>query len=79
MPDQPRKRSGGPSGRHTSPRRKLTGRPDFAAQDAAAAAQGLAWTDWAWAILERAARRKRGEHEERHLPATQPGESGARR
>lgn len=36
------------SGKHTSPRRKLTqSEAEFAAQDALAAAAGLSWSQWA--------------------------------
>lgn len=62
------------SGRHTSPRRKL-GEPQggWGAQDMAAAQIGSAWSQWAGAVLEEAARREvvqpvRGDFEESALP-----------
>ena len=52
-----KKKASGPSGAHTTARRKVTLTPeDKAAQDAAAARAGLTWADWARVHLERAAR-----------------------
>jgi hypothetical protein len=51
-------RAASPSGKHTTARRKVA-RPDggWNAQDAAAKAVGLSWSEWAFECLEEAARR----------------------